>query len=288
MVPRRMWLFLLPILIGCGQAASPKKHSPPVAPADSPAPISSTSTAGAMPQAEKALPKPESVQRKIIYKASVDLVVEDFSAVPSRLEAMVKQFSGYIAQSNVSGSPGTPRSGRWTIRVPADRYDGLLATVQGLGEVRSVASNSEDVSEEYYDVQARVRNSKKQEERLLKLLETATGKLEEVLKVESELARVRGEIERLEGRVRMLDNLTAMSTVELRVEEIKDYVPEEAPTYLTRVRRSFSGSIDLLVTTAQAISIMLVALSPWLAAILPLFLVLWLAGRLFRRRNRAS
>ena len=131
-----------------------------------------------------------------------------------------------------------------------------------------------------------MRNSKKQEERLLKLLDTATGKLEEVLKVESELARVRGDIERLEGRVRMLDNLTAMSTVELRVEEIKDYVPEEAPTYLTRVRRSFSVSIDLLVTTAQAISIMLVALSPWLAALLGLLLLLSILLRLFLHRKR--
>jgi len=203
MAPWRMWLFLLAILVGCGQAASPRSqptaYSPPVSPgSDASAPTSSTSTAGAMPQAERALPKPESVQRKIIYKASVDLVVEDFTAVPSRVEAMVKQFDAYIAQANISGSPGSPRSGHWTIRVPVDNYDRLRAVVQGLGEVRSVVSNSQDVSEEYYDAQARIRNSKKQEERLLKLLETATGKLEEVLKVESELARVRGEIERIE------------------------------------------------------------------------------------------
>jgi DNA gyrase/topoisomerase IV subunit A len=196
---------------------------------------------------------------------------------------LVKQSDGFLARSNVSGSPGSPRSGRWTIRVPVDRYDRLLAAVQGLGEVRSVVSNSQDVSEEYYDAQARIRNSKKQEERLLKLMDTATGKLEEVLKVESELARVRGEIERIEGRLRVLDNLAAMSTLELQIEEIKNYVPEESPTYLTRVRRALSESIDLLVNTAQAISILVVALAPWFAALLVSLLLFWLVARPFRR-----
>jgi hypothetical protein len=77
-----------------------------------------------------------------------------------------------------------------------------------------------------------------------------------------------------------------MSTLELRVEEIKDYVPEEAPTYPTRIRRAFSGSITLLVTTAQALFIVLVALSPWLTALLVPTLLLWLVVRAFRRRKQ--
>jgi len=284
----RTILILFPLLMGCGQAAAPKSQfratDSPVVPAkDAPTSLSSSSAVGGMPQAEKALPKADAVRRKIAYTATVDLVVEDFTSVPSRVEATVKQFDGYIAQTNISGSPGSPRNGRWTIRVPVENYDRLVEAVQKLGEVRSIASNSQDVSEEYYDVQARIRNAKKQEERLLKLLETATGKLEEILKVESELARVRGEIERIEGRLRVLDSLTAMSTLELHITEIKDYVPEETPTYVTRVRRAFSGSISLLVTTAQTLSIVLVALSPWLAALFVPLLVLWLAVRVVHR-----
>jgi hypothetical protein len=285
---RRMWLLLLPVVIGCGQAAAPRSQpTAPVPPVSSeqnapPESSSSSTVAGTLPS-DKALAKPDAVRRKIVYTATVDLVVENFAGIASRVEAMVKQFDGYMAQANVLGSPGSPRSGRWTIRVPVDNYDRLVAAVQGLGEIRSVASKSQDVSEEYYDVQARIRNSKKQEERLLKLLDTATGKLEEILKVESDLARVRGEIERIEGRLRVLDSLTAMSTLELHVEEIKDYVPEEAPTYLTRVRRAFSGSITLLVTTAQTLSIVVIAVCPWLAAVSVPLLLFWLAARVIRR-----
>jgi hypothetical protein len=291
MISWRTTLIVLPLLLGCGQAAVPRSQSktasPPVLPGSASSPPSSNSSAiGGMLPSEKVRPKPDAVRRKIVYTATVDLVVEDFTGVPSRVEAMIKQFDGYIAQTTVSGSPGSPRTGQWTIRVPVDNYDRFVAAVQTLGEVRSVASKSQDVSEEYYDVQARMRNAKKEEERLLKLLDTATGKLEEILKVERELARVRGEVERVEGRLHVLDSLTAMSTLELRVEEIKDYVPEEAATYPTRLRRAFSGSITLLVTSAQTLFVVLVALSPWLAAILVPTLLLWLVVRVFRHRKQ--
>lgn len=287
MTPRHWGWMVLPILIGCGRAelAAPSRE---MARSVAPATPSSEPSAGAIPATGQALPKVETLQRKILYRASVDLVVEDFTGIPDRLYAMVQKFSGYIAQSNVSGSPGSPRTGRWTIRVPAEHYQSLLAEVQRLGEIRTVASGSEDVSEEYYDVQARVRNSKKQEERLLKLLETATGKLEEVLKVENELARVRAEIERLEGRVRLLDGLVAMSTLEVCVEELQRFQPEETPTYATRVRRSFQGSLELLASTAQTFSLLLVAIAPWLAVLFVLFGIPWGMARLWNRRRRGD
>ncbi len=279
-----LWLFLL-FLIGCGRteiASIPSEAIQSAPPEISP----SLQSAGQMPQKDQGLPKVESLQRKIIYTASAQLVVEDFTGIPERIESLVKKFSGYVAQKTILGSPGSPRSGRWTIRVPVEQYDGLLAEVQRLGEVRTVSSRSEDVSEEYYDVQARVRNLKKQEERLLKLLETATGKLEEVLRVENELARVRGEIERLEGRVRMLDSLAAMSTLELSVEELQRYKPGEAPTYLTQVRRAWVGSLDRLASTAQGVSIALVAIAPWFVALWIVLVIPWSLVKRWRRRNR--
>jgi len=122
------------------------------------------------------------------------------------------------------------------------------------------------------------------------LLDEATGKLQDVLNVERELARVREEIERMEGRLRVLDDLTSLTTIELRVQEVRDYVPEETPTYLTRVRRAFSGSVDSLLATAQAVSIAVVALVPWLPVVaVGLVVAVWglrFCWRLvFRRRT---
>lgn len=230
------------------------------------------------------LPSSDTLQRKIIYTADVELVVEEFNSIPSKVETLVEEFEGYVAGSTVTGAPGRPRSGQWTIRVPVRRYGKFLTAVQKLGEVHRVSSDSKDVSEEYYDLEARIGNKEKQETRLLELLADATGKLEEVLSVERELARVREEIERMEGRVRVLNDLTSLTTVELTINEIKDYVPEEAPTYATRVRRAFEGSVDLLVSAAVELSIVVIAVLPWLGVLLIPATVIILLVRRHRRR----
>jgi len=154
-----------------------------------------------------------------------------------------------------------------------------------LGEVRSVNSTSDDVTAEFYDIEARIRNKQQEEERLLKLLAEATGKLEEVLAVERELSRVRGEIEQAQGRMRMLKDVTELTTVTVTVTEIKDYVPDEAPTYVTRVRRAFMSSTVAVVATAQVLSLVAVALVPWLPAPLLLVLAVLTLRRLRRRRS---
>lgn len=285
-------------VIGCGGAAMKKSGAPaPVAEQEKPAVLLSQSPpddrsqfgASGLTDGRRSakVPNADAIRRKIVYKATVDLVVENFEPVPARVDALVKQFDAYLARSNVNGQPGSPRSARWTVRVPAERYDAFLAAARQLGEVRNVTCDSQDVTEEFYDVEARIRNKKQEETRLLKLLETATGKLEEVLAVEREISRVRGEVEQAEGRMRVLADLTTLATVEVVVTEIKNYVPEEAATYMTRVRRSFQNSIEALVLTAQGLSIMAIALSPWLAVLLVpgLPLALWLRARRRRRRS---
>ena len=242
------------------------------------------------PSVETGLP------RKIIQTANISLAVEDFGPIPAKVAALATQFNGYVAQSNVSGSPGQPRRGSWTLRVPVDRFQELLSAARELGEPRSMASNSRDVSEEYYDVESRIRNKKNTESRLLTLLEESTGNLEQILTVEEKLDRVREEIERMEGRVRVLDDLTSMTTVTLTIDEIKGFLPEESATYCTRIHRAFSTSVNNLGQTAQDFSVALVYILPWLAALLvvalgslaALFLALKVLGHRRKRIVQAS
>jgi hypothetical protein len=225
------------------------------------------------------------LERKIIYTAELNLVVEDFSPVSSEVEDLAREFGGYIAHSKVYGMPGAPRRGEWTLRVPVARYEELLVAARKIGEVRSESRDSREVTEEFYDLQARIRNKKRQEERLLKILDETAGKLKDILDVEQEIARIRGEIEQMEGRVRVLNDLTAMTTVTLNVEEVKDYVPEESPTYATRIRRAFHGSITAIVSTAQVVSILVAVITPWLGILLVIAVVPWLIFRMRRRRR---
>jgi hypothetical protein len=249
-----------------GETASPADLSEPSSPAS---------------QAEAAK---DVSTRRIVYRADVDLVVEQFDPLPEQIEAAVKKHGGFISASNLTGSPGSPRSGRWTVRVPVAQFSEFLAAMRQLGEARSINSTSDDVTAAYYDIEARIRTKQQEEERLLKLLADATGKLEEILAVERELSRVRGEVEEAQGRLRLMKDVTELSTVTVNVTEIKNYVPEQAPTYLTRVRRTWSNSIAALMVAIQGFSLLAVALAPWLAPLLILGLLFLVVRRLRRRR----
>ncbi len=172
--------------------------------------------------------------RKIIYEGQVELVVEDFAGVPELVVDLVKKYDAYVAASNLHGASGDNRRATWTIRVPVERYEEFVGAAKGLGEVKSVGTTSRDVSEEYYDVEARIRNKTKEESRLLTLLEERPGELKDVIAIERELSRVREELERMQGRMRVLADLTSLTTVQLSIEEIKDYEPPQSPTLATR------------------------------------------------------
>ena len=111
------------------------------------------------------------------------------------------------------------RSASIELRLPAARYDEALAGLRPIGKIETVASNAQDVGEEFVDVNARVANARRLEARLVSLLATRTGKLEDVLAVERELARVREEIERFEGRLRYLRTRVSTSTLLVTVHE---------------------------------------------------------------------
>jgi hypothetical protein len=173
--------------------------------------------------------------------------------------------------------------------VPALRFDAFVNAARTLGEVRRVGTNSQDVSEEFYDVEARIRNRKREEEQFLKLLADRTGELDDVLAVEKELSRVREEVERFEARLRVLQDLTAMTTVSLTIEEVKNYVPAEAATLNARIRRTFARSVESLQNAGEALLIFAVAISPWMVVFaLPALTAGLLVRRSLRGRRLAE
>ena len=208
---------------------------------------------------------PSAFERKIVYTAELSLVVEDFDPVTERVLAAAQAHQGFIASSDVSGTRGASRRGRWTIRVPVDHYRGFLEEASKLGELVSRREDSQEVTDEFYDLQARIRARLAEEERMIEHLHEDTKNLEQILLVEQELMRVRTELERLQGRERLLLDRTALSTVTLTVDEIHAYVPEESPTFGTRVARSRDQSIGALLAVGQGLVLLAVALAPWFA-----------------------
>ena len=219
--------------------------------------------------------------RKIIYKASLTLVVDELSLAQQKLTRLVKQSDGYIAETNISGATGAPRRGTWTVRVPVAQYESFVSAASALGELQSAQSDSDDVSEEYYDLEARIKNKKVEETRLVQHLLKSTGKLREILLVEKEISRVRGEIEQMQGRVRVLANLTSLTTVTITINEIKNYLPPKPPTFATEIARTFNRSLGNLGALAKQVLLSGVGAIPWLLLLALVGVPMW---RFLRRR----
>lgn len=230
----------------------------------------------------------EQFERKIIRTADVRLVVSDFDKAEQELRNLIGRFRGvYVAQAETTGSAGSPRQGHWKIRVPVPDFESFLDAVSQLGVPERRSVDAQDVTEEYYDLETRIKNKKVEEQRLLKHLEQSTGKLDEILKVEREISRVRAEIEQGEGRLRLLANLTSLTTVDVAIREQKNYVPPRTPTFATTIGQTFSSSVDLLIGFGKAVVITAVALAPWLPLLALGVLLVWALVRRSMRRAPA-
>jgi hypothetical protein len=223
--------------------------------------------------------------RKIIYTATIDLVVEEFDNVEEELASLVKEQHGYLARSDVRGTPGSPRSGSWTVRVPVEHFTEVVAALGKLGELRQSKTDSDDVTDRYYDLKAHIKNNQVAEEGYQKLLieKSANGKLEDVVAIMKQLHDIRGTIESQQGQLKRMDKDVAMSTIILQIHDRKDYVPTTTPTFGTSIGRTFQGSIDALLTFGRGIVLVAVAMAPWLAVLaVPAVPGWWLIRRKFR------
>ncbi|HVF39431.1 MAG TPA: DUF4349 domain-containing protein [Gemmatimonadaceae bacterium] len=190
----------------------------------------------------------------LIRSGSASIEVDRLDPAIVKVRQLATQLGGYIANSSISGGRDQMRSATLEMKIPAARYDQAITGLGGIGKVEAVNTSVEDVGEEYVDLTARVTNAKRLEERLVGLLATRTGKLEDVLAVERELARVREEIERFEGRMRFLRTRAAVSTLSVTVHEpapILGQMPGENPIVgaLKQAWRNFVGFIAAMIAS---------------------------------------
>jgi hypothetical protein len=156
------------------------------------------------------------------------------------------------------------------LRVPADRFEAMQTVLDSVGDVEWLNVAVQDVGEEYVDLSARTANAKRLETRLVELLATRTGKLEDVLAVERELARVREEIERFEGRLRFLRTRVATSTLAVRLHEPAPVIGGRGETGVIgdafrQAWRNFIGAIATVIAWSGAlIPLLAVAAAVWI------------------------
>lgn len=222
--------------------------------------------------------------RRVIRTCQVAIEVERFDAAASRLIAIAEGAGGFVADSSYSDEGGIPR-GTFVLRVPAARFSDVVAQIEKLGTVQRRQTSGQDVTEEFIDLEARVRNLTRQEARLLALMDRAT-KIPDLLAIEGEVARVRGEIERLTGRLRFLANKVDLATVQAEVSQ-KPKKPGgfwDFERAMERVKAAFLNTVQQMLGAAEALAALAGALLP---VALLVVLVWWLLRRGRHRADRS-
>jgi hypothetical protein len=161
----------------------------------------------------------DAIAPMIIRTGNATIQVDSIELAVARLRVLAQQLGGYVGNTSMETGSNQVRSASVEMKIPAKRWNELLAGLRPIGKREALTESAQDVGEEFVDVNARVVNARRLEERLIALLANRTGKLSDALSVERELARVREEIERYEGRMRYLRSQAAVSTMIINVHE---------------------------------------------------------------------
>jgi hypothetical protein len=277
-----IWLAAAMVLAGCAAAPSSYESS-------APAPASGRSTGSSNDNAEAQAPGGEGAaesSRKIVARASLTLIVADTQTTVDSIGALMEQVGGYVSTSNLYRSAGDSSKalqGTITLRVPSEQ---LEATLDELGkmavEVDTRTINREDVTDQYTDVDAQIRNLEATEQELLAMLaevrERPNSTSEDIMAVYRTLTDVRGQIETLRGRKNMWDNLIALSTIDVTLIPDSANLPvvEEGwrPAGVARqAQRALVSAVQVLGNVVIWFGIFLLPLL--LLALIPLVIIIW-------------
>lgn len=212
-------------------------------------------------------------ERMIVRNGDISLVVEDINQSVEVITQMTSAFGGYVVSSYIAGEEEEMR-GWISLRVPDEKFDTALEQLRDMAvRVESEQTYTQDVTEEYIDLQARLVNAEATELQYLALLDKAE-EVDDILDIYNYLSRIREEIEQLKGRIQYLEQTTSTSLISVYLE------PETTDKPLVRVGWSalevLKSAARGLVTAGQVLGTILI----WILIFIPVWgtvlgIILW-------------
>ena len=174
------------------------------------------------------------IAEKIIKTAEMDLRVEEYAKSRAAIDSIVRSGHAYIAHENETRD--TYRTGNeMVIRVQNKDFDRLVSSITSIAkEVNFKRVNTEDVTAQFVDIQARLKTKKEIEQRYIQLLAKAQ-KIGDILEIEEKIRVIREEIEAKEGQLKYLSDQVAYSTINLGFYQTYEYEPVDKPGFFNRM-----------------------------------------------------
>jgi hypothetical protein len=232
-------------------------------------------------------------ERKIIRNAELTVELDAPAEAQRKLASLAESFGGYVvaaeSQQRDARGQGAPPAVSVEMRVPAPRFDAAVAEIRALGgRVRQEKITGRDVTEEYIDLEARLRAQRALEAQFLEIMKRA-NQVSDALEVQRELANVRSEIERVEGRRRFLENQSSLSTIKVTLQPPAPLVGAQTSGFFANLRRAFGDGLDTAAAIVLGLVTFVVAAAPVAALFGVPTLLLWrFLRRRFPRRARPA
>ncbi len=227
-------------------------------------------------------------ERLIIREGNMEIVVDDTDASLAEISRLAESSGGWVVSTNLYDGGGA-KSGSITIRVPVDQFDSSMARIRDMAnEVRNESTNSDDVTEEYVDLDARVGNLEATADRVRNFLDQAKN-VEEALAVNQELSRLEGDIESLKARMKYLSDSADFSLLVIYLTpdelaqpiEIGGWQPEGvARDAFETLVNALQGLVDILIWSGILCLPLLIIVG------VPLFIIVRYYTR--RRKRKAA
>ena len=212
-------------------------------------------------------------ERMVIYNAYISLETYDIDGTFEKIRNLAEKYGGYVAGSSRS-TQGMQERAQVNLRIPKDEFQSAIKEIETYGELIDERTSSEDITERYIDLKARLDNLQKQEKRLKEILAIAKN-VEEILQVERELTRIRGEIESLQGQINYLERNVEMSSIVVNlIEPPPPFTPPGVDWGLT-----FETALMGFFGVIRGLIILVVTLLPLVIIGVPIYY-------LYRRREK--
>ncbi len=168
-------------------------------------------------QESVSLQEDEIPNRMVIYNADLDITVKDTVAAQEKITALAEQYQGYLSDSSSYAYDNGLLQINLTLRIPAERFDQMMSDLRGMAvEVTRESISTQDVTQEYVDLDSRLKALEAKAKRLEELMDQAED-TESVLAVYHELSATQQQIEHTKGRMRYLKRSVAMATISVRL-----------------------------------------------------------------------
>ena len=218
------------------------------------------------------------LDRKLIKTGTIEFETENLNETNARIISSVKKLGGYISNENEYNNNYGQITINLTVRIPSKNFDALLSEVsKGVTHFDNKSINVKDVTEEFIDVQARIKTKKELETRYLQILEKAKT-VKEISEIERELGNLRADIESFEGRLKYLKDQVSFSTLDIRFYELTQV--EKSNKFGEKFIDGFASGWENLIWFFIGLT------NIWPFIILIIVLIWFIRRRIIARRNR--